>query len=529
MTSEEGSSGRDFLRKEYILLFGLFVAALLFRTIFLGNTFQSADNVALADRVVHYCGYAWMAREYYGFLINFLVKIFTATLSTLGITLTEFWWKFPIALVGSVQVLVTYFILRKAVNFLAKPKLLAMAGAACLTFFPNHIMQSRYLWGYEVLGVFFLSLFLWSWLLFLEKPAPGSGRGASVLLALYLISHGYILPFFPAFCLSFFLLSSPEHRHLNPLKKFRANLVLFRHYRVWLYPLLFLPLTFGALRHTLQKKTQTGFYWSSLRSFIESVGIFFFVFILAAFFLFFLRKSWRHSIQWVFLLLGFSYLAPLFLAVPPGVTVVRGYMTMGIYWLLLFSLAVWVQVFEKKLRFYLWLLVFVLLPTALGTAVSIFTGNGFFNPTMIKADRGEVYPDPGTKAAGYILRRYFPADKYPASGFPILVLHRNIEPPCVSYYFEREAIAFYDLTLEQTRQAFLRYGEKASLVIAEADQVELVSSCHQFSPKIILYFRGLPRLWVFARHDVPLPEIKGEVEEFNRAYNREFAPRVSFR
>lgn len=607
----------DLRKKDYFLLLVFIVIACLLRTVLLGNTFQSADNAALADRIVHHRGYAWMIREYYGFLINFIVKIFAASISSFGLKLTEFWWKLPVALLGSAQVWLTFFFLRH----LFQSKSLALWGAAFIAILPIHVMQSRYLWGYEVFGIFFLTLFIWSWINFLEKPSFKTGRQASVTLAFYLISHGYILPLFPALIVSW-LIFSPERkvsgketevfdqkkiqedqeaRELirlfketirGPFKFFkiksniifrrlRINSLNFWRYRLWLYPLLFSPLTIGSIRHTFQKSAKTGFYYGYMKDFIANTGIFLFFFFAIALILFGLNKFLRHRYLWFIIILAGSYLAPLFLATPPGVTVVRGYMSIGIYWLLLFSLTIWDKVingsqevlevisqklelqrngideeiggqkesYEKikenegeikleskqktmakriKKRAAFALILFLFLFTLWGTVESLFFRDSLFDFTMVKAGRGDIFPDPGTKAAGYLLFKYLPVEKYPASSWPILVLHRNIEPPCVSYYWRREAMAFYDYSFEQTKAAFKKYKDKVAFIVADPEQVSFICEDPRFDLRIVLYFHGQPRLFIFSRNQNILPLIRADVKEFNRAFDRELSPRVSF-
>jgi len=565
-----------------VTIFVVLVGGILLRTILLGNTFQSADNAALADRILHHRGYAWMVREYYGFLINFIVKIFAATLSALGIGLNEFWWKLPIALFGSAQVLLTFFFLRRFLNSLR----LAFWGAAFIAILPIHVMQSRYLWGYEVLGIFFLTIFIWQWLAFLEQPSISAGRKASVSLAFYLISHGYILPLLPVLFLSLFFLPASQEEKPHPFKRFCLNLNYFIRFRGWLYPLLFSPLTAGALRHSQQKPFRLGFYPEYFLDFIASTGIFLFIFILFALLLFALKKSWRQSYLWLFLILSASYLFPFFVVAPPGITVVRGYMSMGLYWLVLFALAVWDEILNKAGKFSpakkepllsgdqpetslqifspakssnrvpsgnhgsiplnnlsplklegmnlknFWptaVLTLIFLVTAWGTIESIFFGDRLFDPSLIKKGRGDVAPDPGTKAAGYLLHKYLPQEKYPAASWPILVLHRQIEPPCVSYYWRRQAVAFYDCNLEQTLAAFEKYKKRMAFVVADPEQADTVASDPEFKLKIVLYDRGQPCLFLFSRNEKVLPEIKAEVKEFNQAFDRELSPRISFR
>lgn len=610
-------------KKDLFLLGILLIDSFLLRTLFLGHTFQSADNVALADRIIHHRGYAWMVREYYGFLINFVVKIFAATISSFGIRLNEFWWKLPIALFGTAQGLLTFFFLKRWF----KSVRVGLMGLAFLTILPVHVMQSRYLWGYEILGIFFLTIFIWQWLNFLENPTFGSGRRASIALAFYLISHGYIFPFFPAFFISWFVVppvlarlkqketeidsvlaseakitskfeinnscekksDSGDIENSSKLglfkveeravfrtiwSNFRTNLNHFYRFRVWLYPLLFSPLTIGAWRHTGQKQLELGFYLSFFCHFIENTGLFLFIFICLAPLFFILKhsdllSSHEHSPMLLFLIFAISYLAP-FLVVLPQATVVRGYMNMGIYWLLLFALVVWDRVMARyernakpmnnfvkkespyeekanihvdgqwtlkeapqkikiktKSRWALAVMIFLFLTTSWGTIESIFFRDQLFDPSLVKSGRGNVFPDPGTKAAGYLFFKYFPETIYPAASYPILVLHRNIEPPCVSYYWRRQAIAFYDYDLKKTKEAFFQYKDQVALVVADPEQVVFISQEPAFEPRIILYYRGQPRLYIFCRSKTLLPLIKAGVKEYNSAFDRELAPKVS--
>ena len=86
------------------VLSGLILLAFALRSIGLDLTFRSADETAVATRILKFPGFAWMFREYYGLLINLIVKFWAAGVSVLGITLTEFWWKLPVALAGTLYV-----------------------------------------------------------------------------------------------------------------------------------------------------------------------------------------------------------------------------------------------------------------------------------------------------------------------------------------------------------------------------------------------------------------------------------------
>ena len=112
-----------------------------------------------------------MIFENYGVLINFYVKVFTGFLSLLGIPLNEFWFKLPIAIIGSAQIILSFGFL----NWLMKNRASALLGAGLISILPIHVMQSRYLWGYEVLGTFFLTIAIWVLLLYFENPTKKNG------------------------------------------------------------------------------------------------------------------------------------------------------------------------------------------------------------------------------------------------------------------------------------------------------------------------------------------------------------------
>ena len=200
-------------------------------------------------------GYSWIIREYYGVLINVYVKIFTGLLSSFGITITEFWWKAPIAILGSFQAPLTYFFLKRRIGC---SDVGALFGAAFISILPIHVFESRYLWGYEVLGVFFVTLAIWRLIDFFEKPTAKSGLLASMFSGLYVISHGYIIPFIPSL-LSIILLFAPSKKS-GIVFRFNTGMKLCSQYLVWVFPLLFLPLCVYPLRHSLRKPTRLGFY-----------------------------------------------------------------------------------------------------------------------------------------------------------------------------------------------------------------------------------------------------------------------------
>jgi len=221
-------------------------------------------------------------------------------------------------------------------------------------------------------------------------------------------------------------------------------------------------------------------------------------------------------------LCGACYLAPLAFLAPPGVTVVRrGYMLVGSYlWVLCAAVATG-QMWRVRPRATAGVALAVLLATLWGTAESVFFFDRLADPAGVRAERGCLAPDPGTKAAGWLVRKYVPR------GATVLATHRAVEPPNLLYYFRRPGVAFYDLTPAQAAAMLRSMKGEADVVICEASQVALLRNDPAFPRRATLCWHGTPRMWLFARRWVPLPEGKADVSALNRAFDRDCAWRVS--
>jgi hypothetical protein len=495
-----------------VLLLGL-----LLRVLFLANIFQSADNAALASRIVSNPGYGWMSREYFGVMINLLIRLWAAALSTMGVTLTEFWWKLPVAAMGSLQAPLLFFFLRR----IGCSSIATWSGAAMAALLPIHIMWSRFSWGYEILGVFFCTIALWALIDFWQTPNLKSGLMASIAIGLYLVSHGFIIPFFPSFFISLLLFSQDKKGSF--FSRIRSGIVLCCKNYVWLFPLLLSPLYLYPLGHTLSKKTRLGFYlFNHFSGLLADVGIFFLAILLMATIAYgILAKIRSQPIITLFGFMACAYLAPLFFGAPPGITIVSAYLLMGIYFWMLFAIIVFDKLLLKKPQ-WRWLFLACLLFTFWGNINQFFLRGQSWDPSLIKLNIGAPDPDPGSKAAGYLMQKYLSPDA------TLLVLHRNIEPPNLLYYFRRQGISFYDLTLVQCREAYLANREKADVLIADRDQVAWISSDSRFVLRMVLRSQKKPRLWLFCRPEIPLPELDSETTPFNLLFDREFSWKVSF-
>ena len=414
-----------------------------------------------------------MFKDKYGFMINLYVKLFAGVVSFLGITLTEFWWKAPIALVGVLQVPLTYFFLKR----MGCKRFGSLCGSAFIAVLPLHIIQSRYLWGYEVLGTFFAVLAIWAFISFFEQPTLKRGFLSSFVLGLYFISHGYIMPFLPCLFFIIILASLPEkekvlrglikdhdeksislfHGFLVLLRYLWEGIVLLLRRFVWFFPLLFMPLYFSSVKHIFITKggiRRLGFYLleGNFEEFLRVTGLPLVICYCLAIIVIIFSKRIRTKRAVLFLVCGIVYLVPLFFSGPVGFTEISGYMLVGSYFLILFSAAVFDEMANVNRKVSVFLVSIFLLGTLWGTVESLFGRDDWFDPTYVKVlnMRGAIF-DPGSKAAGYIFRKYVsPSDK-------VLAMHKALDQQNFFYYFGRLTYAWRDTTAEAIIDKFLEY------------------------------------------------------------------------
>ena len=506
---------RSAARRRAVLLALLVAVSLSLRLPLLGNVFDGSDNAELAARVTFYPGYGWMAREGYGLLINVLVKLCVGVFSLLGITITEFWWKLPLALVGSCQAPVVYLFLRR----LRCREAGAVFGGLAVAVLPLHVMQSRYMWGYEVLGVLFVTLAVWALLDFFESPSPRSAATASVCSALYLLSHNYIVPF--AGCILVLAGLSLRGDSGSVVRRARGRIHLMAVNLVWLVPLLSLPVWCSALAHSMTKQLQFGVYVTDyFTGFMGNTGWPLMLLCAGSVAGCLVRKGAVVPPGRILALCGAIYLAPLFLLAPPGITVTRGYMLVGTYFWVLCAALAFGELTSALRRVALCAGLVVLVATAWGTVESTFFLDRLVDPAYVKLERGGVTPDPGSKAAGYLVRKHVPREA------TVVAVHRSVEGSNLAYYFKRPRYARYDLTPELSIAWLRGMVDKADVVVCGEEHLEIMGADGRFPCKVVLMSRGEPRMWLYARPDAGLSDMRVDVRELNEAFDRQYAHKV---
>ena len=504
------------VREIAIVGIALTTVSLVLRLPLLGSTFSSSDNASLAARVVWWPGYSWMFYEDYGLLINLVVKFGAGLVSLLGVHVTEFWWKLPIALIGALQPLVTYVFLRRFQDSRAG----ALFGSATLAVLPIHVMQSRYLWGYEILGTMFMTVALWGLLRFFQSPGRKSAVVASVAAGLYLISHGYIVPF--ALCVGliawFYGPDAPAG-----VTSFVSGVRLMWVHFVWVVPGLFFPLYMDSLEHAASKPSEPGFYLLQHGGdWVGAVGWPLAALCLGGFTASFRMEGPRGRFARFLGLSGLAYLIPLFVLTPPGITVVRGYMLVGTYlWVLCAAITIG-KLSENYGHIVLVVGLVCLALTTWGTAETVFARNKLPDPAYVTPGRGIPTADPGTKAAGYLVQKYVEPEER------VLAVHEAVEIPNLVYYFRRPERAFYDLQPAESCYALQKFIKDADVVICGEPHVEIMDQEKRFPRKTVLKSEDRPRMWIYAKPDTGIPTGEFQVEGLNRRFDREFSWEVHF-
>lgn len=380
-------------------------------------------------------------------------------------------------------------------------------------------MQSRYLWGYEVLGVFFITLAIWKLIDFFYLPSAKNGLTASLFLGLYLIAHGYIIPFIPSLLLTTALFNNKNGGTLI-YRLYHGIALLFKRL-VWVLPVLLFPFYSSSILHTFRKQTRLGFFLKyHLAGFIENIGIILTALILYSLFAVIFYKKLRENKIILFMGIGIFYLLPLLFGTPAGITISRGYMLISAYFLVLCAIIVFDKLFERNRRRAFILFIFCFAITLWGTINSIFFYGRLIDLSGIKIERGDTR-EYGIKAAAYIIRKYIP------SNTNVLFIHRSIEPTNAFYYFKTPKYSSFDLTPESAYSFFLEKRDICDVVIAGGDEHGFVDRYKRFTKKTVIYNKNSPLIWIYTTSNLKIPIIKTEVSELNRAFDKEYSWRVS--
>ncbi|MEM6730356.1 MAG: hypothetical protein AAF658_02300 [Myxococcota bacterium] len=468
------------------------------------HPFESSDNAELALRVLDHHGITWVFGERYGFLNPLAVKVFSAlTSDAINRPINEWLFKLPVALMGTAQIALSFAFARR----LQLDSMSAAIVALVTAVFPLHVMQSRYLWGYEVFGLFFLTIALWKLFDFYERPSASNALASGAATAVYLVSHGFIVPFFPLFAVVATLMGGVR------------ALSLFRDHRaVWVVPLLYAPFLAPALQHTADKNAKLGFYlFDYAEPMLANLGWpLVLVFSTGATLWLFRVRAGRDLM--IFYGGGVLYLMPLVFGAAPGSTVTRGYMLVGAYLLVFAAL---VSLLRSPPAIRRWtgpFLALTVVSTGYGVGESIFQRDQGYDVTGIRGERGVVPLDPGTKTAGVYVRQHVPAEAR------LLAVHLGLEPPNARYYLGRTTRAFFDLPLDELDEKLIQHAAESDVILAAPE----LDPGPDFETVCDVFAEGQRVLVVYARPELGLPRAHWETAEHNQVFDRDHAPIARF-
>jgi hypothetical protein len=295
---------------------------------------------------------------------------------------------------------------------------------------------------------------------------------------------------------------------------------------VWVFPLVVIPLCVYPIGHALRKPTRLGFYLQEhIPGFVENTGYFLALLLIMAAFAGVFSKGVRSKYGLLFSIGAMAYLAPLFFGTPPGITSIRGYMLVGTYFLVISAVVVLDQLalvaaFRKPLIIVITACYVV---TLWGTVESIFGRDQLFDPSGVKVKRGSIPPDPGSKAAGFLIRKYVKDSE------KVLAIHGAVEPPNLFYYFGRSQYSFFDLTHKQASEQFYRLRHNVDVVVCSESQPSVVETDGSFLRRVVITSEGTPTMLIYAKAHVEMPTVTADVRELNRLFDKEYAWKVSLR
>jgi hypothetical protein len=154
---------------------------------------------------------------------------------------------------------------------------------------------------------------------------------------------------------------------------------------------------------------------------------------------------------------------------------------------------------------------------------SIFGRDQLLDPSGIKVKRGGIPPDPGSKAAGYFIRRYVKDSE------KVLAIHGAVEPPNLFYYFGRSQYSFLDLTHKRASEEFYKLKDNIDVVVCSDSQTSVLRADESFQRRALIMSEGTPTMLIYAKAHVRMPTINVDVRDLNGLFDSEYAWKVNLR
>lgn len=508
-------------------------------------TFESSDQASMAYLVAHSFGLEWIFAHQYGPVLPSIARAFAGAWNVCGLPFTEMTARMPMALLGTLQVLVTYPLVRRVGGGQAAGLLACGAGALL----PSLVSDGHYAWGDHVPWLLAGTVSLWALLAWVQSGGSWRLVLSGAALFTHCLSSLYAMPL-PMALLAVWVVAARRGGRARwwpfvlayVLPCVAALGVIVGAYR-WTGR--------GQLGYLLHKGSggTIGLQWQQLGQ-LPGVWLSLFGWVFGAVVcvavLWSLLPAGRPArdrggsgFQWALLVWLLAALGPLTLAADWGTTgypvyyfteVAAAGSMLGALFLgrLLHGPPATARNHTGIARFAAVVLIL------LGGVELLAADLALIQPGIPPAacspfhsDWGRVQPDSGAKAAGYYVRQHVP------DRCAVMSLHGagGMELPVAEFYCGRKVLAGYDCPPEAVAALCAAMLGDVDVVIVDAGALARTGAIAEaFAAGGFVRVANLRRdgdvvRAIYAREELNLIRVDWPAEEVSTRYDRRFAPR----
>jgi hypothetical protein len=513
------------------------IAALSFgaalRFIGLGAPFESSDQATMAHAVRYNFGIDWILGHQYGPVIAIIYAAYARFMSWMGIGLTEFVHRLPVALVGWLQILITYPLMRR----LHRTQIEAALAMLIVAALPTLVTDARltWAWGYLTVWLFSGSVALWLTFAYLDDRRRWQLAGAVAALIIHCLSNAYsfALPLTLGSIWAVHVWHAFRNRqHSNRKQLLIASLAgyIAPCAGVVLAIVGLYMLTGRGQIHHLLNKTDNGTSGLYLQQIIELPGMWvrqlsFGIGAVAAIGVFAALLKWRQRCFWLAVWAIVALLPVLLLTDWNAIGYISAYLIETIYASALLAAIVLGSLIRRSMQLPVPRMASVAMTALLiamlfvGTAGDTLAAGAFSTWTGVNIQADDISHDTGIKAIGWYVRQHVPEK------LMILVLHTNkgLEVPVAEYYFARRVLACYDLREDMVAPLVTHMADKVDVIVVRHEHEALLENSDRFERVAVVRDQKHVMRAVYARQPLGLPKIEIRPEAANKQYDQAFA------
>lgn len=474
----------------------ILLLALTIRVYKAGGTFPSNDNVDPAITALHILSLDWNFKTFtarddtnpFARLIihplgtsHIIVTFANAVIlfKILGLNVTEFHWILPFLIIGVLNILAVFFLVRQ----ISTPRA-AINSALFLSVLPIHVAQSRTITSPIIIGLLFLTLFTLFIVRYAQKKEMKDALLAGIFAAVGITTNSLFLGMIPLG--GYILLREQLVKQKTKRKAITQTFKdLLRKELIGPPLIVFLILLtihllvvvktgiscYDIIGHTFSGgKNRLGDYsLSAVNWLIQDASIIISALIVIGALVGF-YDTYHKRKESILFVWGIVFLLPFFFLVPPDATQTYQYMVYGIFALCAYA-AVLVDRFFSAYRIsqiLKCLILTLIFASAFYTTLIGVNRVALPNPLNLKtqANYGIATPDTGAKAAGWWVRQHTPTD---AVIFSDAINAQAIELPIGQYYFGRKMIASVNANPEEITQLLRSRNSSYSFVVTNPE------------------------------------------------------------